>query len=98
MNNTEDNLMFDTFEMHIGDASQMKLLTLRSYFDKLYPDNKIFYSELIEKFKECSISLRFEYTLNDNEKSKFNKDIEKLLYCCGFLTKYENDNVIISWN
>ena len=32
----EDNLIFDTFEMHIGDASKMKLLTLRSYCDKLY--------------------------------------------------------------
>lgn len=94
----EDNLIFDTFEMHIGDASKMKLLTLRSYFDNLYKDNKIFYLELIEKFKKSSMSLRFEYILNDNEKSKFNKDIEKLLYCCGFLTKYENDNIIISWN
>lgn len=98
MENHLNNLIFDTYEMHIADASQMKLLTLRSYFDELYPDNKIFYSELIEKFKESSMSLSFEYTLNDNEKSKFNKDIEKLLYCCGFLTKYENDNVIISWN
>ena len=32
----EDNLIFDTFEMHIGDVSKMKLLTLRSYFDNLY--------------------------------------------------------------
>lgn len=93
----ENNLIFDSYEMHIGDAAQMKLLTLRSYFDKLYLDNKAFYLELTEKFKESSSSLNFSYKLNDDEKNKFNNDIEKLLYCCGFGTEYKDDDIIISW-
>lgn len=92
-----ENIFDDTFEMHVGDAAQMKLLSLRSTFNNYYINNKQYYAELMTKCRERASLMEFDYTLNTKEKNKFNKDIEKLLYSCGFITKYINDDIVISW-